>query len=599
MASSNASARAQQRAEEAVVETAMGKWQDLCQAEKLDAVRELLRTELQLAKMVCAVRGLTAEKQRLGAENEALQDTLKKATGESVGHAQQVQLLSVQLTECNKRIKEYKQQAASDEAGVDPPDDAPAENMSLAYALQLNPESASQAELMEGFSVVQQSHLVLEAPLRQKALQSFGQPKQPQQAQQAGALQDIQEDQCMTLEQAIKLVDYNLYSGDDVRAALKILQDEYGKLQDSEANLTALQEENKRLIRKCQELSGTVTLWETRYAAHLDAELVKLDDLRAKQHAENIEKITSDHQKTLQRVELEKKAHELACKTSKKEIEILQKEVRSLNHLAGKAEDLKTANKKLKSLENELKQSRQDQVSLQDKLDTAKQQLGVATQEIDRARKQSDKECLELGEVIAGWDGVKAELNTTKLQLETTKLQLETTKQELATVRSQCRNTVMIMQQELRTYCNGLKARHEAFDEALDYCIQQRQVLHSKIDVTEAELSASREELNACHAMRAKEFELGNEKTVCIEVQLERLERVQQELTQCQQALRSTQQAHWHALTRHSALYTVIQHQAQLEQCHTNTQFAVLSQEMYGQEMHAPDASQAPYDAPP
>ena len=316
-AQADQAAQARQRAEKAFVDHAVLTWGDLCRSEQLAAVKTLFKKELQLSAIVDAVEALTTENQRLGAEIGALQDSLEKATAESVRNAQRVQLLSVELTECNRELNQYKQQAASEEAGVDPPDDAPAKKMPLTDALEMMPESASQAELMQALSVVQEAYSGLEGDMGQivqaaqnqirtlneqiqtlqKQATTHAQPKQPQQAQQAGALQDIQEDQVRTLDDALK-VDYNLRNGDDVCAALKILQDEFGKLQDSKAkdskaNLTALQEDNKRLIRKCQELSGTVTLWETRYAEHLDAELKQLDHYRAKQHAENIQTIQS------------------------------------------------------------------------------------------------------------------------------------------------------------------------------------------------------------------------------------------------------------------------------------------------------------------
>ena len=170
MASSNASSQAQQRAAEAVVATAMETWQDLCQAEKLEALRELLRKELKLAKMVDAVQGLTAENQSLGAENErtcaenvALRATLEKTTAESVANAQQVHQLSSlgeskqkQIAALQKKLAtlqgEYaslqNQYATLVEAGAD--DDADVKEMSLTVALGMVPETYSLAHVVQG-----------------------------------------------------------------------------------------------------------------------------------------------------------------------------------------------------------------------------------------------------------------------------------------------------------------------------------------------------------------------------------------------------------------------------------------------------------------
>ena len=234
-------AQARQRANDDAVSNAMDEWNLLCRSEQLAALKRLFETELETVHLLGVVQGLTAENQRLGAEIGALHVSLEKATAESVGHAQRVQLLSVALTECNRRIHEYEQQAASEEAGVDPPDDASAKKMSLAEAMQVEPDSYPQAEVVQALKLLQQAYDRLEGDMGefvqsaqtqirtlneqiqtlQKQATTHAQPKQPQQAQQAGALPDNQEDECMTLEQAIKLVDYNLYSGDDVRKALK------------------------------------------------------------------------------------------------------------------------------------------------------------------------------------------------------------------------------------------------------------------------------------------------------------------------------------------------------------------------------------------
>jgi hypothetical protein len=80
---------------------------------------------------------------------------------------------------------------------------------------------------------------------------------------------------------------------------------------------------------------------------------------------------------------------------------------------------------------------------------------------------------------------------------------------------------------------------------------------------------------------------------------------LQGELHTCQQALLGTQQALYdtqqelaNVLARHSALYTSIQHQAQLEGCYTNTRFSAVSQQMQAlsELMNASDARD---DAPP
>ena len=180
-------AQERQLAVDAAVSKAMDKWNLLSGPCKKDALKQLFKTELEAVHLLGAVQGLTAENQRLGAENErecaknaALEHSLQQATADSVRHAQRVHDLSFKLTECNRTLKEYKEKAAShdaDEAGIDipDPDDTPATKMSLTYALGLIPGSASPDELMEGFTLVLQSHHLLEAQLRQEALWFFGQ----------------------------------------------------------------------------------------------------------------------------------------------------------------------------------------------------------------------------------------------------------------------------------------------------------------------------------------------------------------------------------------------------------------------------------------
>ena len=262
MASSNASVREQQSAEEKVLDSAMGVWQDMCQSDKHRAVRELLKKELQHARMVDVVQGLTAANQSLGAENErtcaenaALRATLKKTTAESVANAQQVHQLSSlgeskqkQIVALQKKLAtlqgEYaslqNQYATLVEAGAD--DDADVKEMSIAGAMDVVPETYPQAQVVQALKLLQKAYHGLEGNMGQFAQSAQNQirtlneqiatlqkpgtkhalPKQPQQALRAHV--NTEEDQVRTLDDALN-VDYNLRNGDDVRAALKIVQE--------------------------------------------------------------------------------------------------------------------------------------------------------------------------------------------------------------------------------------------------------------------------------------------------------------------------------------------------------------------------------------
>lgn len=162
---------AKQRAERQAVESAMVEYEQSSEDDQKRTLRRLFEEEHAAADMISAIHGLTnehtrlgEENQRLGAKNDALEQSLKQATADSVRHAQRVQRLSVELTECNTAFRNYKQQAEShetDEAGVDFPDDAPATQMSSAEAMHVVAETFPLAEVLEALPLVQGAYAEL------------------------------------------------------------------------------------------------------------------------------------------------------------------------------------------------------------------------------------------------------------------------------------------------------------------------------------------------------------------------------------------------------------------------------------------------------
>ena len=306
----------------------------------------------------------------------------------------------------------------------------------------------------------------------------------------------LEEDEVKTLEQALNLVDYNLHSGEYVRAALKMLQDAYGLLQEELADANAqlvlqrnwfhelekqqstwstsqvemftsctpekqveaykglvakwvglgetakmVKKQNTDLGHKLQQAETALKQLQENYEENLERDLNKL-------LAGNHERYTAYEAKLL--------ASNNLCRSlvgAKKKLE--QEKQDLLGMLTEKTSDLKAAKMREKSLKKQLDKSVQDhegsKYSLETKHELAlakvNQELCVAMQKSSMARQHSDAEVerdkakVERDKANAERDEAKAERDEAKAERDKAKAESEQAEEKHA-VAQQTQQTI-------------------------------------------------------------------------------------------------------------------------------------------------------------
>ena len=574
---SSGDAAARQLAEEAYLLGAVDTWSNLCQSERLAAVKKLFRTELHLRtalqdRAVGTVQAQTAENTRLGAENtrlvaenDALRASLKNKTEESVTTAQKNEFVALMTEhdELAKTLGAYNVKLAEHEAGVNVP--------------------------------------------------------------------DLEEDEVMTMAQALN-VDYNLHSGEYVRAAFKMVQDAYKKMQEelADANAQLVLQRNwfhelekqqstwstsqVEMFTSCtpekqvEAYKGLVAKWvglgetakmvkkqNTDLGNQLQEAVTALKQLQ-EHYEEDLErdlnKLLAGNHERYTAYEAKLLASNNLCRSlvgAKKKLE--QEKQDLLGMLTEKTSDLKAAKTREKSLKKQLDKSVQDhegsKYSLETKHELAlakvNQELCVAMQkssmarqhsdaevERDKAKVERDKANAERDEANAERDEAKAERDEAKAERDKAKAESEQAEEKHAVAQQtqqtieeehtkelqnlvenwhQVKKQLAATQQQLASkearLCN---AEHTArgIKEELDDTVYQFQKLCTMLAELVEQDATLRAELINCQESRNTEFQQRNAN----ELELKRLQVVEQELIACRaelvRELQATIQMHVH-----------------------------------------------------